>query len=228
MSMNLTLNTTINYNTPSQVALMNVVRDVTASLTMSSREIAELTGKRHDHVIRDIRNMFEALEITAPKFGGYYKSKRNRDLVEYLLPKRETLILVSGYNIKLRAAIIDRWLELEEQALNPSSLMQNKDYLQAYIPAQEDITNQLTNIINEHLHSVTVDEWRALNHKYLPLSLCQQLGKLATRLCQEADVLIGKQQRIFQTKTGTTRKTYINVYPVEILDEAAELLGLLS
>jgi len=207
MSMNLTLNTTINYNTPSQVALMNVVRDVTASLTMSR---------------------LEALEITAPKFGGYYKSKRNRDLVEYLLPKRETLILVSGYNIKLRAAIIDRWLELEEQALNPSSLMQNKDYLQAYIPAQEDITNQLTNIINEHLHSVTVDEWRALNHKYLPLSQCQQLGKLATRLCQEADVLIGKQQRIFQTKTGTTRKTYINVYPVEILDEAAELLGLLS
>ncbi|MBD8601487.1 Rha family transcriptional regulator [Pseudomonas sp. CFBP 8771] len=39
---------------------------------MSSREIAELTGKRHDHVIRDVRRMLFELEINGPKFGDSY------------------------------------------------------------------------------------------------------------------------------------------------------------
>ena len=39
------------------------------SLKMTSREIAEITGKRHDNVMRDIRNMEPAWEkVNALKF----------------------------------------------------------------------------------------------------------------------------------------------------------------
>ena len=82
--------------------------------SMTSLEIAELTGKRHDSVLRDIRAMLEELEIGAHKFVGTYLDVQNKPQPMYNLPKRECLTLVSGYSAKLRAAIIDRWLELEE------------------------------------------------------------------------------------------------------------------
>lgn len=92
---------------------MNVMSDTL--LTMSSVEIAELTGKLHKNVLRDITKMFEELEIGALNFEHSYKSKQGKELACFKLPKRECLILVSGYNLKMRAAIIDRWQSLEEQ-----------------------------------------------------------------------------------------------------------------
>jgi phage regulator Rha-like protein len=83
--------------------------------TMSSREIAELTGKEHKNVLADIRNMLEKLKIDCADFSAQYKDSTGRSLPCFNLPKRETLILVSGYDIPLRARIIDRWQELEAQ-----------------------------------------------------------------------------------------------------------------
>lgn len=90
--------------------------------TMSSVEIAELTGKRHDHVMTDIDKMLSELEIQSPEFSGEQTFANNRKRKIYNLPKRECLILVSGYSIQLRTKIIDRWQELESQAQPPSTL----------------------------------------------------------------------------------------------------------
>lgn len=92
--------------------------------TMSSREIAELTGKRHDNVLRDIEKMAKDLEILDRlKFEVSEEINNLGFPVQrkvYKLNKEETLILVSGYNIKMRAAIIQRWQELESQVSKPS------------------------------------------------------------------------------------------------------------
>ena len=95
---------------------MNIqIFDANNVLTMSSLEIAELTGKQHKHVIRDIRNMLNQLEIQSAQFWADYKDSKGRTYQCYHLPKDETLCLVSGYNVQMRMAIIKRWQELENQ-----------------------------------------------------------------------------------------------------------------
>ena len=82
-------------------------------LTMNSREIAELTGKDHAHVMRDCRMMFQDLEISQSSFGSSYLAGNGKQEPMFLLPKALTLTLVSGYSTVMRKRIIDRWLELE-------------------------------------------------------------------------------------------------------------------
>lgn len=97
--------------------------------TMSSVEIAELTGKRHDHVMRDIKVMLDELQMPAPTFGGSYVGANRKQLPCFNLPRRECLILVSGYSVELRAKIIDRWEELERAAAKPNIDLNNPAHL---------------------------------------------------------------------------------------------------
>lgn len=90
------------------------------TLTMSSREIAELTGKRHDHVKRDIEKMLTELEKDIPSFGGIYLDSRSREQVEYHLDRELTETLITGYSIKLRHKVILRLHELEQMASAPA------------------------------------------------------------------------------------------------------------
>ena len=86
----------------------------TTNPTMSSKEIAEITGKEHKHVLRDIRNMLGELEgpnLDPDEFQELIAG--NGMTAEIRLNRRLSHILVSGYSIPHRAKIVDRWLELE-------------------------------------------------------------------------------------------------------------------
>lgn len=103
-----------NNSTPFNTTSISVTAPSTVQ-TMSSKEIADLTGKRHDHVLADIRNMFEQLKIDSTEFSGQYKDSTGRLLPCFNLDKELSTCLVSGYNVQLRMAIIKRWNELETQ-----------------------------------------------------------------------------------------------------------------
>ena len=83
------------------------IREVDGQPTMSSLRIAEVTGKEHKHVIRDIKSIFAECEIGGSKLGLSYLSTQNKELVHYLLPEREFNLVVSGYSAKYRLQLID-------------------------------------------------------------------------------------------------------------------------
>ena len=85
------------------------------TVSMTTVEIAEQTGKRQDHVKRDAGAMLLELhgEDALPSFGESFTASNGQTYECYRLPKREVLVLVSGYSIPLRAAIIDRLEEIE-------------------------------------------------------------------------------------------------------------------
>ena len=85
--------------------------------TITSLEVAELTGKEHKHIMRDIRNIVSQLgEGGETNFGlTSYTDSWNREQTCYRLTKEGCLCLVSGYDANLRMKIINRWKELELQ-----------------------------------------------------------------------------------------------------------------
>jgi phage regulator Rha-like protein len=87
----------------------SIQKTETQEPTMSSREIAEITGKRHDHILRDIRKMFDDLEISSAQFWGAYKDGRGNTQPCFNLNRHYTEVLLTGYDVKRRAAVIKRW-----------------------------------------------------------------------------------------------------------------------
>ncbi|EPO8465797.1 Rha family transcriptional regulator [Yersinia enterocolitica] len=101
---------------------------------MGTKEIAKLAGKRHDNAIRDVWEMLDSLYGISKDSSDLrsYKNQQvtlvsgviacidNRGFVsEFLLDRRHSEILVSGYDVKRRAAIIDRWHALETGESQP-------------------------------------------------------------------------------------------------------------
>ncbi|MDE1477596.1 Rha family transcriptional regulator [Xenorhabdus bovienii] len=124
------------------LALSNESENINQPM-MSSREIAELTGKRISAVHSDIRAMVPALYAAdnGEKVRSYAWGTTKDEMIsfldhhkiqgvnpvfddrgyvyEFLLDRRHTEILVTGYDVKRRAAVIDRWFALESGEEKP-------------------------------------------------------------------------------------------------------------
>ncbi|ELJ1587908.1 Rha family transcriptional regulator [Salmonella enterica] len=119
-------------------ASLSLVVDNTKPLTMSSRQIAEYTGKEHKHVRRDIKNMLQALGEDESKFGRIYIDSMNREQVEYDLNEELTITLVTGYNVVMRNTVIKEWQRLKEEneklkantPVNPYANFEETDWIE--------------------------------------------------------------------------------------------------
>ena len=94
---------------------------------MTSLEIAELTGKPHNDVMKAIRKMEPAWEkIAQGNFSlGSYRDANNQVRPCYDLTKRECLFIATKFNDEARARLVLRWeqLEMERLAKQPMKLL---------------------------------------------------------------------------------------------------------
>ena len=99
--------------------MTNQIAQLNDSQTMSSLEVAELTGKQHKHVLRDIRNIVKSLspELRLGFKSSTYKDSTGKANRCYNLDKDSTLCLITGYDVNARMKIIKRWQELETESL---------------------------------------------------------------------------------------------------------------
>ncbi|MEX9843299.1 phage antirepressor KilAC domain-containing protein [Providencia rettgeri] len=115
--------------------VMNTLTTTNQVVTMSSREIAELTGKNKADVHVDVWNMLSQLYSINKDDGKIHHVKNQQvNLIdgiivsfdvrgyvsEFNLDRYHTEVLVTGYDLKRRAAVIKRWYDLETGKAKPA------------------------------------------------------------------------------------------------------------
>ena len=185
---------------------------------MSSREIAELTGKQHVHILRDIRKMLEDLEpkkdeskfgcisVEAPTIQGFkesvYLDAYGREKPEYLLNFELTMTLISGYNVVLRNRIIKRWQELELQQQQIQLTKQSKQLLA--------LENKLQDAqIKACQFDALVAQSGFLNFRKVAKELELNERSLKSWLIQNDWISLRGSQKKMSPKAWTIRKKYM-------------------
>ncbi|HFD1504380.1 TPA: Rha family transcriptional regulator [Escherichia coli] len=100
----------------------------TDKASMTSIEIAELVGKRHDNVKRTIETLAKGGVVRSPQIEVSerinnlgFKVQHEHYLFEGEQGKRDSIIVVAQLCPEFTARLVDRWRELEEQIRKPMS-----------------------------------------------------------------------------------------------------------
>ena len=139
-------------------------------LRMTSLDIAELCGKQHKHVLRDIRNMeADWVKVAGSKFGlGSYQDVNNQERPCYFLTKTQTLYIATKYDGEMRAKLVLRWEELERERLEQGRLQKPKEIrllttAQKVLHESEEIVGEQLDAVNEESDGcLTVSEIAAI------------------------------------------------------------------
>ena len=179
-------------------------------LTMSSREIAELTQKEHKNVTRTIESLISAQVLTAQIEPLTYNHRGN-DYKYYQLNKRDSLVVVARLSPEFTAAVVDRWQHLEEK--------EKPQLPQTFSEALQLAANQ-AKLLEEaapkvEFHDKIVNDAATFSLRDAAKKIQQRPNKFSAWLRSEGYLCqnnLPKQQYInqglFKTHTGQSRDEY--------------------
>jgi phage regulator Rha-like protein len=112
---------------------------------MSSLEIAEITGKDHSRVLKDVRKMLKELALSGAgktDASSYvetsYQSIQNKTHPMVILDKDLTFTLITGYSIKLCHLVVKRWSALEVEKDTSAALRSVQDTVVHLAESEKD------------------------------------------------------------------------------------------
>lgn len=151
-----------------KVITMNTLAVTNQNVTMSSREIANLTGKKHADICRDIRVMLaemyngtekdyirnaDLLYLTNQCVSCVHYDSKNPNAWEYLLDRYHSEVLVTGYDVKRRAAVIKRWYDLEtgqaKPVVDPMTALNDPSFLRSTLLTYTEKVIELESQVEE-------------------------------------------------------------------------------
>ena len=155
-----------------------VLYDSTDKNRMTSLEIAEITGKQHAHVMRDIRKLLEQ-GVSESNFGLSSRKQLQpkggyKEINFYSLTPKGCLILASGYDALLRERIINR-LEQLEKSMTVQPSYQIEDPIaraEAWIAEQKEKKMLEEKTAQQTIQHKVGSQW-ILYAKYLPCGYVQ-------------------------------------------------------
>lgn len=197
--------------------------------TMTSLQIAELTGKQHKNVLRSIRSMEPAWEkINGRKFALVeYADEKGEKRPCYQLTKTECLYIATKFNDEARARLVIRWEELEKEKrptlpLSPAELIlrqsqllvDNERKMRELESKQKLLESELAEVkqrTTTTLDQSTIVAYVSRNKIKLDVTRYGAMGKKASSICKKRGIEI--------TKINDVRWGLVSVYPDKILDE---------
>jgi phage antirepressor YoqD-like protein len=123
---------------------MNEISTIVDGERMTSLQIAEITGKPHNDVMKAIRKMepawqkvqggnFSLMQEEVETNNGGHKMRPY-----YSINKEECLYIATKFNDEARAKLIKRWKELEEQHRKPSVPQNYLEALKSLVKSEEE------------------------------------------------------------------------------------------
>lgn len=189
--------------------LLTMTKENASILTMSSREIAEITHKEHKNVLRVIRDLIEqnlVAQIEPLKF-----EYRNQWFDYYELNKRDTFVVVARLSPEFTAAVVDRWQALENRqkptALIPQSFSEAL-MLAAQLQAEKERNAPKVAFVDHYVEIGTSKSFRE-TAKILKIPERALVNRLVEDkyLYRQSGVLLPYQSAhtkdLFTVKTGT-------------------------
>ncbi|POA50318.1 phage antirepressor protein [Pseudomonas sp. MPR-ANC1] len=129
------MQTTPLINTPNNVATRFSNSENVSRTSMSSQEIAELVGSRHDKVKQSIERLAERGTIQLPPMGEV-RNHLGQTVSVYQVCKRDSFVVVAQLSPEFTAALVDRWQELEGRLAQPRELSR-MDLIQIAFEAEQ-------------------------------------------------------------------------------------------